>query len=455
MAKIIASKPFSKTTYNFSNPITYETSRDFNPSSFQFFNEKLYIDHLVVYWNSPFSPVNFASVFAGNFLQVDFLDRLTGGEVTGYYTFIQEGNKFVLSNALEDFSVPAAEIYEIAATRSIADDDGFIFNQILHEGDFISLGIGDDDALGGSGEDFMLGGAGRDILSGGGDADYIVGGEGNDFLFGDAGDDLLQGGPGDDVINGGSGFDELYLLGNRKAFTIRIGPSEITVDNRMTSGTGIDQISSIELISFGLEDQLELSLLGGMASLNATQLEDLVELYIAYFNRAPDALGLNFWGTSFANGTSLEEMASLFVGQDETLAAYPLGTSNEVFANIVYNNVLGRTPDQDGLNFWVEQIENRSVSRDEFILEVLKGVQVGSPDRAYLDDKVDVGAYFSVHKGMSDTENAASVMALFDDQGVGAAVNAIDSHYQDALSADNGELLFQVIGILDDPFNAA
>ena len=182
--------------------------------------------------------------------------------------------------------------------------------------------------------------------------------------------------------------------------------------------------------------------------------ETFIELYIAYFNRAPDAVGLNFWGTAFANGASLEEMATLFIDQDETSAAYPAGTSNSVFAETVYNNVLGRTPDQLGFDFWINQLDSGNVSRDQFILEVLRGVQPGTPDKGYLDSKVDIGAYFAVNKGMSDVDNASAALELFNgsEASIDAAVTAIDGYYADALDPTNGEFLMQVVGVLDDPF---
>lgn len=100
------------------------------------------------------------------------------------------------------------------------------------------------------------------------------------------------------------------------------------------------------------------------------------------------------------------------------------------------------------------QLDSGSVSRDQFILEVLRGVKPGTPDDGYLDTKVDIGAYFAIHKGMSDTDNASTAMALFDgtNASVDAAVAAIDGHYADALDPDNGEFLLQVVGVLDEPF---
>ena len=217
----------------------------------------------------------------------------------------------------------------------------------------------------------------------------------------------------------------------------------------------MDTLNSIEVLSF-VDQDVSLSIFGGAASLSQTDFESFIELYIAYFNRSPDAVGLNFWGTAFANGTTLEQMATFFVDQDETRTTYPEGTTNTDFVTAVYGNVLGRIPDQAGFNFWIDMLnrsEETGVTRDQFILEVLRGVQDGSSDRSFLDSKVDIGAYFAVHRGMSDVDNASAAMALFDGSqaSINQAMAAIDGFYQDALDPRNGEFLMQLVGVLDDP----
>ncbi|RMD93705.1 MAG: DUF4214 domain-containing protein, partial [Alphaproteobacteria bacterium] len=153
---------------------------------------------------------------------------------------------------------------------------------------------------------------------------------------------------------------------------------------------------------------------------------------------------------------------------DETRATYPEGTSNSDFAEAVYNNVLGRAPDPLGFDFWVGVLDSGAVGRDQFILEVLRGARADPPpdasedfinqqlaDRAYLANKVDVGAYFAVHKGLSDVDDARAVMALFDGsaESIDAAVAATDAAYADALDPDSGEFLMQLVGVLDNPFD--
>jgi hypothetical protein len=278
------------------------------------------------------------------------------------------------------------------------------------------------------------------------------------LIFGNGGDDTLDGGAGNDLIDGGTGVDTSIYSGNQASYTLTLSPTSTSITDRRADGNGTDQLLDIEFLDFDTEVfpfDFNLTQFGGPTVLSQGAFERFIELYIAYFNRAPDAVGLNFWGTAFAKGTSLEEIAALFNDQDETKEIYPDGTSNEGFATSVYNNVLGRTPDQEGLDFWVGILDDGSVARNQFILEVLRGV-IGIDDREFLDSKVDIGAYFAVHKGMSDGENASAAMALFDgtNAGLNSAVSAIDRFYVDALDADTGEFLMPLVGVLDDPFVA-
>lgn len=301
---------------------------------------------------------------------------------------------------------------------------------------------------------------GRDFLTGSAEAETLSALDGNDTVTGLG---------GNDVLNGGPGIDTAIFSGPQFAYTLVLEPGETRLVDRRPDVNGTDTLINIEFLDFTVDEQdgpFNLQQFGGVASLSAQDFESFIELYIAYFNRAPDAVGLNFWGTAFANGTTLETMASLFVDQTETRATYPDGTSNTEFATSVYNNVLGRTPDQGGIDFWVGLLDGGGVSRDQFILEVLRGakselkpeegqafVDQQLLDRAYLENKVDIGAYFAVHLGMSNVDNATAAMALFDgtQDSISQAFAAIDSQYQTALDPELGEFLVQVIGVLDPP----
>jgi Ca2+-binding RTX toxin-like protein len=296
------------------------------------------------------------------------------------------------------------------------------------------------------------------------DPDELAGGLRSDNIDALGGDDTIMASVENDQIDGGEGEDTIVYSGDQSSYTLTLSPTVTTISDRRDGGNGTDTLIDMEFLNFDSGD-FALNQFGGTAGLSEQNFESFIELYIAYFNRAPDAFGLNFWGTAFANGTSLEEMATLFVDQDETRATYPDGTSNTEFATSVYNNVLGRTPDQSGIDFWVGALDSNAVFRDQFILEVLRGAKTDLKpeegqvfvdqqiaDRAYLENKVDIGEYFAVHRGMSDVDNATSAMALFDgtQNGKDQAVAAIDDFYQEALAPTTGEFLMQVVGVLDN-----
>jgi len=317
------------------------------------------------------------------------------------------------------------------------------------------------------GDDSFDGGLGDDILFGFDGADNLTGNAGNDHLFGGKGDDTLEGGDGiGDVAHFDAGMGR---------YTLRLAQDgTISAEDRMTDGQGTDSLTGVETLAFSTgvsifdDGTLDLSIIQGITGLNADEINTFIELYIAYFNRAPDALGLYFWGSAFADGTTLQETATFFLDQDETRATYAPDASNLEFATQVYANVLGRAADQDGLDFWVGQLDSGGVGRDAFILEVLRGAKAEPPqdasqsfvelqlqDRSYLSTKTDIGTYFAVIKGLSDVDDAAAAMQLFvrgDDNSIDTAIAGIDADYAEASAADSGALILQLVGVVDDPF---
>ncbi|MEI4263448.1 DUF4214 domain-containing protein [Roseovarius sp. D0-M9] len=395
-----------------------------------------------------------------HFLKPDALEVLRAAETVQY----ENPNNFVPFNLYEHREGELnlnwnqrgesvfAEIGDKAASHMYGSKNNP--NAPSSDGEQVMTGSSGDDVINANnGNDTVFGGQGDDLIAGGIDNDVLYGEDGNDMLWGGDGDDRLHGGSGNDMLDGGRGIDTAVYSGNASNYTLIFGAASTTITDRRSDGDGSDTLSNIEFLEFD-GGTLDLDKVSGMVKLSEQEFESFIELYIAYFNRAPDAVGLNFWGTAFANGTSLEDIATLFVDQQETLAAYPTGTSNNAFAETVYNNVLGRTPDQVGLDFWVGQLDSGTVSRDQFILEVLKGVKTGSPDRSYLDTKVDLGACFAVHKGMSDTGKAAAALALFDgtQAGTDAAVSAIQGYHANAIDSASGEFLMPLVGVLDDVF---
>lgn len=312
-----------------------------------------------------------------------------------------------------------------------------------------------------------------DLIRGRGNVQHLQGLGGNDTLSAGDGDDALVGGQGDDLLDGGSGTDTAFFSGAQSSYTLILSSGHAMVADRRTDGNGTDTLTAIELLDFEtdlLGQPFDLRVFGGMASLDPQDIDDLIELYIAYFNRAPDALGLNFWGTAMANGLSRPDMAALFVDQPETTGLYPPEMTDEAFASAVYANVLGRTPDEAGTSFWAGLLETGVLTRNQFILEVLDGarsdlkpelgqafVDQQRADRDYLDAKTGIGSVFAVDRGLSDVDDAAAVMAMFDgtEMGIAAALAAIEGHYAVARDPVSGEFLMPLLGVHDDPMGIA
>lgn len=293
----------------------------------------------------------------------------------------------------------------------------------------------------------------------------------------------LQGTSGDDAaliataglerIDGMGGVDRVIFPGDPSSYMLRLGPEGVALTDRSAHGLGTILLDNVELIDFDtpidlIGGPLDLRSYGSHAGLDGDTLEDLVALYIAYFNRAPDAMGLSFWSSAHAHGLSLEDIAVAFADQPETRGLYADDAPNIKFAFDVYQNVLGRAPDMEGLRFWSRALDDGHVSRGGFILEVLRGVKAEPPagasqafvdrqvaDRIYLEQKSDLGALYAVHRGMSDTGHAAHVLSLFDGsaEGFGTAVEAIGTFYDAAMDPVNGAFLIQLVGVLDDPLS--
>lgn len=271
--------------------------------------------------------------------------------------------------------------------------------------------------------------------------------------------DRITLGPGDEVIDGQGGTDTVVFGTNSTSLTLQFTRSGDIISVDRTGAGGTDRLRNVEVLEFpDGRSSLDLADFGGGAALNPAQFTELAEMYVAYFNRAADAFGLSFWADKYAEGLSLKEIAEFFFDQPETRALYPNSNDAAAFTTAVYQNVLGRTPDQLGFEFWTGLLNRGAVSQGEFVLAIIRGAkaETGSvADAQYLAAKADIGIYFSSIKGMSDTADARQVMEFFGDQAISdtqAAIAATDGHFADATAVATGELLIQFVGVINDPF---
>jgi hypothetical protein len=87
-----------------------------------------------------------------------------------------------------------------------------------------------------------------------------------------------------------------------------------------------------------------------------TNVRQPIRLYRAYFLRNPDQAGLEFWVQKRRSGWSLNKISDNFAASNEFRQRY--GALNSVqFVDLVYRNVLGRSPDANGRAYWEAKLK--------------------------------------------------------------------------------------------------
>ena len=184
--------------------------------------------------------------------------------------------------------------------------------------------------------------------------DAVHGGGGDDLIHTFGGDDEITPGAGNDAVFGGAGTDTLVTGVLRLQAEVAIGPGQGTV----TLPDGTDSFYQVETIRF-LDGDLVLGT-GGAAA-------QVYRLYGAALGREPDAIGLGHWTSGLQSGaTSLSGAATGFMRSAEFGISYASQT-NAGFVSLLYANVLGRAPDEAGLQFWTDTMR-AGQSRAEVLL---------------------------------------------------------------------------------------
>ncbi|SLN61970.1 Poly(beta-D-mannuronate) C5 epimerase 4 [Pseudooctadecabacter jejudonensis] len=93
--------------------------------------------------------------------------------------------------------------------------------------------------------------------------------------------------------------------------------------------------------------------------------DNVFRIYQAIFDRAPDEVGFNGWINNLLRGMDYQEAIGFFVDSEEFAITYGEATDEE-FVTLLYQNVLGRAPDDAGQAGWLNNI-GRGMSREEVV----------------------------------------------------------------------------------------
>ncbi len=109
-------------------------------------------------------------------------------------------------------------------------------------------------------------------------------------------------------------------------------------------------------VMIGFSESDEFRAQTGTSEASAQAESQVYRLYRAYFLRQPDQSGMCFWTQKRQLGLGLDAISEAFAQSPEFQGRYG-ALADEQFVTLVYENVLGRTPDQDGLAHWTGQLQ--------------------------------------------------------------------------------------------------
>lgn len=126
----------------------------------------------------------------------------------------------------------------------------------------------------------------------------------------------------------------------------------------------------------------------------------VTQIYLAYFGRAPEPEGLDFWVGRLASGVSTSEIARQFSGTAEAQALYPtIGDDPTTFLQAVYRNLFNRDLEPEGDAFWSGEIA-AGADLGTILLRIVEAAQ--GTDITTVQNKVDVAHYFTT---LSELDN--------------------------------------------------
>ena len=150
---------------------------------------------------------------------------------------------------------------------------------------------------------------------------------------------------GIDSVDGGSGIDTAFVNGDSSEYEFTRQGDEVFMAQK--SSQNIDTLIDVERVEFR-DRAVALDTDAGPGQ--------AYRIYKAAFNRQPDLAGIGYWISRMDDGMDMIELAQRFVDSDEFRNLYGSKPSNAAFVAKLYQNVLGRAPDDTGYDWWVNKM---------------------------------------------------------------------------------------------------
>lgn len=178
-------------------------------------------------------------------------------------------------------------------------------------------------------------------------------------------------GDSDDVVFAGGGNDIVYSYRGAKYIDGGAGIDTVVYDMPVASYDRGRDSTALYVSGHGSDDMLvsveRVAFSDGLVAFdqNAAQ---MYRLYQAAFDRTPDTEGLSYWVDQVDIGLSLAQAAHGFMASNEFRDIYGASPSDADIIGLLYQNVLDRPADQAGFDYWGGQLA-AGLSRADLLLQ--------------------------------------------------------------------------------------
>ncbi|MBW7903425.1 MAG: DUF4214 domain-containing protein [Rhodocyclaceae bacterium] len=165
-------------------------------------------------------------------------------------------------------------------------------------------------------------------------------------------------------------------------------------------------------------------------------LNKVQQLYVAYYGRPADPGGLQYWAAIVEqNAGNVASIISAFSNTPEATALYSTSVTPAERIVVLYQNILGRDPEPDGLTYWQKQVADGLISLNNLTIAILQGAQ--NEDATVVSNKLAVANAFTdlvTSSGLTYDGDAATAVARTLLNQVGSSEESL-SAAQDKLQA--------------------
>jgi len=166
--------------------------------------------------------------------------------------------------------------------------------------------------------------------------------------------------------------------------------------------------------------------------------EFIQKAYIAFFNRPADKVGYDFW---LSTTNPDQDLLDLFSLSTEYLSDFADKNNREII-QIIYQNLFGREPEEEGWDYWEEMMDAGWVTVGTAAYEILGGAQ--NTDATIIANKAKAAQDFT---SALDTMEKADAYAKAGDNGVGH----LAKEWLNGIGVDNlGDALSELDGFLSE-----